>query len=390
MSARDQNVGPGIGTSGGVGEIGVGEIGVGGIGVVVLTYESAPELLMLCLRSVVHEWANSRDADPIVDIVVADNASPTLARQTAELVDSLVVETGAPIRFSSLGENHGFAGGVNRATRSLHPEADLVFLLNPDAEVEAGAIRACATALRSESELTVSAAPKMLRSVSTFPEPTIDAVSNAVNEKGEAFNIGLGQPDLGQYDVAKHCFGPCFGAALFRRSAFGPDFVGELNESLFMYYEDVEWNWRAQILGFSSITVPTARVRHVMSASTRDRPYDFKFRLTERNLLIVALQCIPGVIAYRIVFRRVLGLLRGSVRGHYPVAGLRAVGGLARSLPRAMHRRREIQRRRRRSHDDILLYGRGERTFFDAVRYVPTDGSAARKFAEQKTSEFLG
>ncbi len=379
------------------------------IGVVVLTYESDEDLLDRCLRSVVAAWQNDGATDgpaPIVDIVVVDNHSPTRSRETEELSRRLAAETGAPVRFIALEKNFGFAGGINRGIAALVPSVSLAFLLNPDAEVELTTISRCAEALLAAPVSTVSAAPKMLLSSSTAnsaatandpaaattdvthrsPEElrVIDAIANAVNAKGEAFNIGLGQPDIGQYDRPEACFGPCFGAALLRRSALQPDRVGPLDETLFMYYEDVEWNWRAQILGFDSVTVPSARVTHVMSASTRDRPYDFKFRLTERNLLIVVILCVPGFDAFRIAGRRMIGLLLGSVKQHYPIPGLRAVGGVVWRLPGLLARRNGLGRRRIRSHGDILAFGADEQTFFDAVRYTPIDREAARTFAEQR------
>ena len=318
------------------------------------------------------------------------------------------------------GKNLGFAAGNNRGIADLDSRVTFVFLLNPDAEVECTAIGRCVTSLAAASASTVSAAPKMLLHATTAttttattaatttkpanaavisvdlrpdgiqhaavgePENIIDAVANAINARGEAFNIGLGQPDLGQYDEPQPCFGPCFGAALFRRSAFLPEQVGPLDESLFLYYEDVEWNWRAQILGFESITVPGATVTHVMSASTRDLPYDFKFRLTERNLLVCVVLCVPGPEAFWIAGQRIVGLLFGSIKGHYPVPGLRAVGGLLSRLPGLLVRRRRLRKRRIRSHSDILCFGAGERTFFDPVRYMPVESVAARRFAEQR------
>ena len=366
---------------------------IGGIGVVVLTYEADADLLERCLGSIVAAWRSQPAGEPltaVIDVVVADNDSPSLSEETKALTERLAAQSGAPLRFIPLVKNFGFAGGNNRGVEFLDARISMVFLLNPDAEVEPDAIRRCGDALLSAPLSTVSAAPKMLLSRSTAGDDdgefVIDAVANAVNAKGEAFNIGLGQPDLGQYDTPGACFGPCFGAALIRRSAFGSDQVGPLDESLFLYYEDVEWNWRAQILGFDSVTVPGARVTHVMSSSTRDRPYGFKFRLTERNLLIAVIVCVPGPNAFAIAGRRMLGLILGSVKGHYPLPGLRAVGGVVWRLPGLLRRRHRLQSHRRRSHEVILSFGEGERTFFDAVRYQPIDRVGARAFAEARKS----
>ncbi len=366
---------------------------IGGIGVVVLTYEADAELLERCLGSIVATWESQPAGEPqtaLIDVVVVDNDSPSLRAKTKALTERLAAQSGAPLRFVPLARNFGFAGGINRGVEFLDTRVSMVFLLNPDAEVEPDAIRRCGEALLNAPLSTVSAAPKMLLSRSTAGDAdadgefVIDAVANAINAKGEAFNIGLGQPDLGQYDTPTACFGPCFGAALIRRSAFGSDQVGALDESLFLYYEDVEWNWRAQILGFDSVTVPEARVTHVMSSSTRDRPYDFKFRLTERNLLIAVVVCVPGLNAFGIIGRRMLGLILGSLKGHYPLPGLRAVGGVAWRLPGLLRRRHRLQSQRRRSHAAILSFGEGERTFFDAVRYQPIDRAGARAFAEAR------
>ena len=153
---------------------------------------------------------------------------------------------------------------------------------------------------------------------------------------------------------------------------------------MFLYYEDVDWHWRSQLLGYHSVTEPSARVRHVMSAATRHLDYGFKFHLTERNLLVCALKNFRWQRVVSIWFWRGCGLLKGSLRGHYPIPGLKAVFGAMRRLPRALRDRRAIQHRRARTDDEVLAYGIGEQTFFDAVRYEPTNRAAAEVFARAR------
>ena len=205
--------------------------------------------------------------------------------------------------------------------------------LNPDAVVEPDALVRMGAALAAADPRCVAVAPKMLLAA----DPTvIDAVGNAVNAKGEAFNIGLGQPDLGQFDVPGPCFGPCFGAAMFRRSAFAREHVGPLDESLFLYYEDVDWNWRSQLLGYTSVTEPYARVRHVMSAATRHLDYGFKFHLTERNLLICVLKNFTWRRALAIWFRRGADLLNSYAMVNLARYHWEGRGGLALDKPAAV------------------------------------------------------
>ena len=385
------------------------------VSVVILNYGTEPAMLVAAVRSVLASNMTGAGASPdnngvpvendvlvehdvlvengvLVEVLVADNASPRHREDAHRAIVDLAnrnTNDDIAVRWLGLDHNYGFAGGNNRAIEACDARADAIFLLNPDATVAPNAIAACVSRLASQPVSVVSVAPKILlqRSVGSPTEPILDAIGNAVNERGEAFNIGLGQPDLGQYDVSGTCFGPCFAAGLFRRSAFGRSQVGPLDESLFLYYEDVDWNWRAQLLGYSSVTEPSAIVHHIMSATNRHLGYGFKFHLTERNLLLCSLKHFERRRAASIWLHRIGGLVRGSLRGHFPLDGLRAVAGAFRRAPHALAVRRGLQRRRVRSDAAILAFGHGERTYFDAVRYEPIERDAAERFASARLAE---
>ncbi len=374
----------------------------------VVTFESPPELLRRCLDSVAASFDFGSSFDSVAasfdgessfdggssivressfdggssilgDVVVVDNAS------------SNAPEVVAPARLIRRSSNDGFAAAVNAGVAALGPSCSMVFLLNPDAQVAPDAIALCLARLAGAPDDVVAVAPKMLLDETgddgpTDRAPTIDAVGNGVNDRAEAANRGLGQPDLGQYDDSDDVFGACFGAAMIRRTAFAPDAVGPLDEKLFLYYEDVAWCWSAQLLGYRIVTEPRAVVRHVMSAGiVRERPYDFKFEHTERNLLLCALMFFEPSRAARVAARRTLGIVRGSVLGrHYPVAGLRALRGVVVLLPHAYRTRRRVTRRRQRSDVEIIGYRSDEPIFFDSVRYVVTDPTGAERFARAR------
>ncbi len=362
-----------------------------GVGVVVVNYATDPAVLRRTLAALLASTSVALSDDiPLIEIIVVDNASPQYRDDAEALVGELDRVSTVSVRWLGLVSNGGFAVGVNTAVAALDPRSTFVFLCNPDARVEPQALARCAVSLVGQPYTCVSAAPKMvLERTDASPEvvPVLDSVGHVVNVRGEAFNIGLGQPDLGQYDVPSPCFGPCFGAAMIRRRAFDPSEVGPLDASLFLYYEDVDWNWRAQLLGFDSITVPDARVHHVMSLSMRDRPYGDKFELTERNLILCVLKNFSMSRAVPAAVRRSLGLAKGSLTGrHYPVPGLKALSGVFVRLPSVWRARRQVQRRRVRSDAQILEFAEGERIFFDSVTYEPTERSAAESFAREKLS----
>ncbi len=325
---------------------------------------------------------NAIDETTIVlqEILVVDNASPTKRVETKRAIESIAVWQPI-VRWLDLPVNTGFAGGTNRAILACRLDSDLVFCLNPDAKLEPTALRLCVDALDRADPSCVSIAPKMMLAGFTN---VLDSVGNAINDRGEAFNIGLGQPDLGQYDQPRPIFGPCFGAGLFRRDAFDRTKVGPLDESLFLYYEDVDWNWRAQALGYTSMSEPRAVVHHQMSATTRHLAYDFKFHLTERNLLVVSLKNFSFSRSAHIWFWRCGGLLKGAFNGHFPTAGPKAVAGALLRAPNAIIANLRLRKRRKRNDSEIVEYGLGEKTFFDSVTYQPVNQREAEAFARNK------
>ena len=338
-----------------------------------LNYGAATAELEACVGSVV-----ASPAGVVREIILADNR----AASNGSAPDEVAAAFGAIVRVVRLDRNYGFAGGINRALR--HCSGEFVYLLNNDATVAADAIGRALAALETADDPSIlGVASKMLITGELDgTDAVIDSVGMAVNPAAEAFNIGLGQPDLGQYDHEPATFGPCFGAALLRRSAFRADQVGPLLDRYFLYYEDVEWNWRANLLGYSFITAPYSIVHHRMSSSTRHLDYGFKFRLIERNLLLTAAELCAPRRALSIWFRRGAGLARGAVTGrHYPVASVRALAGALAGLPAALLRRRRLQRRRMATDENLFRFADAERTFYDAVQYRPIERDAAREFA---------
>jgi hypothetical protein len=310
-----------------------------------------------------------------LDVVLVDNRSPA-EPGAATAVAAL---TGARVVLNP--SNLGFSEAVNRAVMSSAPGRDLVLLVNDDALVAPEAIVHLADALRSAAPEVVGVAPKMV--LAAHPG-VIDAVGICVNDRGEGINVGLGQPDLGQFDRPGPCFGVCFGAALLRRSAFADDAVGPLWSASFLYYEDVEWCWRARLLGFGFMTAPDAVVHHEMSASSRADGYDLKHRWIERNLLLCALRCAEprralAIWAWRLP-RLAMRVARCDRAGSSGRAALAAIA----SIPRELVARWRVQRRRVVGDAAIISFSAGERIFFDPVTYEPTDREAARRAAEAR------
>src|SRR5262245_37204734 len=145
------------------------------------------------------------------------------------------------------------------------------------------------------------------------------------------------------------------GAAAYRRTMLAD--VGLLDEEFFMYLEDVDLAFRAQLRGWPCLYQPRARVYHLGSATGGGKLASF---YNGRNLIRLLAKDLPSGLAPRMLpailrfqgrrAREALGAWRGSAAR----ATLRGqLAGLA-GLPRHLAARPSVQRRRRVS--DATLY----------------------------------
>ena len=178
----------------------------------------------------------------------------------------------------------------------------------------------------------------------------IDGTGDVLRWSGVVMPRGRGERDRGQYDAPAEVFSACGGAALYRRAAF--DDVGLFDEAFFAQMEDVDWGFRARLLGYGCRYVPGAVAYHKGSASMRreGRPDPVVLGAAGAQLHLDVDQELPARLpaAQRAPAARARAgrpLLRG--REGMARAQLRAWRDALRGLPRVLRQRREIQSRRR-------------------------------------------
>ncbi|MBI4491315.1 MAG: glycosyltransferase family 2 protein [Chloroflexi bacterium] len=248
-----------------------------------------------------------------------------------------------------LPENRGFCGNVNAGLRQARGE--VLALLNNDAEPEPEWLAELVRGLLAHPEAGMCAAKMVL-----FDRPgVINSAGDFFSLDGLPGNRGVWEKDSGQYDGEEFVFSACGGAAAYRRAML--DDVGLLDERFFAYCEDVDLSFRAQLRGWRCLYVPTARVRHRLSA-TGGGPLASYY--CGRNVLWVIARNVPASLLRRLWPRMALAQVRLVVESlrhvREPAARARLRGQLAglRSLPSLLAGRREIQRRRTVA-DEYLL-----------------------------------
>ena len=187
-------------------------------------------------------------------VVVVDNDSdPTSLAEARSRRPGVVFE---PL------SNRGFAPAANAILErvgKLAEGTEFCLILNPDVELEADFGENLLRELATDADVAIGCG-KLLR-----PDTgRIDSAGIKLPRNRRPRDRGSEQPDLGQFDRREVVFGAS-GAALAIRLAAVPDLAieGEVfDEDFFMYHEDTDLSWRANLLGWKVLYVPDARGRH--------------------------------------------------------------------------------------------------------------------------------
>jgi GT2 family glycosyltransferase len=280
---------------------------------------------------------------------------PSIARQTFRDFEVVVVDNGScddtvswlreqwpAVELISLQQNIGVTAALNVCARA--GRAPLVGLFNNDLELEPECLGELVSALREHPEAGW-AGTKLL----DFEQrDVLDGAGDVFTWAATGGRRGHGQPDRGQFDRPRTIFGACGGAAVYRRTAL--EQVGAFDEDFFAFYEDVDWNLRAQLAGFSCRFVPSAVAYHMGSATIGKGLSDFTRYHLWRNTLWIIAKDIPTAALLRHAPQLILGQLVNlavAVRDRKLGVWLRVWRDGLRGLPRMLRKRRDVQARRR-------------------------------------------
>lgn len=239
-----------------------------GISVIIVSW-NVGELLRRCLASIY----TSRAATPTLEleVLVVDNASTD---GTVAMVRSEFPE----VRLVVNSTNLGFAAANNQGMRLA--EGNYVMLLNPDTEVRGDAIGRMASYLDERPRVGM-VGPKLLNSDGTiqssrrrFPTLATAFVESTVLQRYVPKSpvlrryYFLDRPDNSTQEV-DWLVGACL---MVRREVIQQ--VGMLDESFFMYSEELDWCYRIGKAGWSIVYLPQAEVvHHYGQSSEKDLPH---------------------------------------------------------------------------------------------------------------------
>lgn len=194
-------------------------------------------------------------------ILVVDNKSPEPEMDylranwpEVEIIDS--------------GKNLGYAGGNNLGfKKAMEENYDYVWVLNPDLVLESDSLTKLVAVCEGDERIGL-AQPKIL--IHEHPE-LIQTGGNKIHYLGLGYSGGYKQPAdslTGGPQAIAYASGACL---LIKKAALRK--IGFFTEEFFMYHEDLDLGWRAWLLGFKVVVVPTAVVYHKYSFSRNQQKY---------------------------------------------------------------------------------------------------------------------
>lgn len=267
------------------------------------------------------------------EIILVDNGSHDGS------VD-FVAERFPEVRIIENGENQGFAAGNNVAIRVA--QGDYIVTLNNDTRAEPDWLKELIKVVETDPKIGMCASKMLFY----HHAGVLNSTGISLDIAGIAWDRRGGERDDGRNDEPVEIFGPCAGAALYRREML--DEVGLFDEDFFAYHEDVDLAWRARSRGWRCMYNPQAVVYHVHSGTGMEGSA-FKNCLLGRNKIWTMVKNYPTLHVFLflplITFYDLASVLYSLFKRQdkSPLQGRLASLGL---LPEMLRKRSEIQRKR--------------------------------------------
>ena len=228
------------------------------------------------------------------EVVLVDNGSTdgSVELLRDEFADWLAAEELPHLRLVELVQNEGFSGGNIAGLAASNPASRYIATLNNDTWADPTWLENLMVELESQVGRWGAVAGPML--FANAPD-IIASAGIEVRRDGLALDRSHGLALMDESEPSE-IFGPCAGAALYRRETLTE--VGFFDPAFFAYLEDADLAWRLRLAGWRSLYVPRAKVWHEYSG-TGGQNSPFKNFQLGRNRLWVILKNWPTGLLWR-------------------------------------------------------------------------------------------
>lgn len=310
------------------------------LAIIVLNWNGADDS-MKCIDSLLASRAQ------VPDIILVDNAS---SDDSIERLKGHVNKfPKSSIHFIKNEINSGYSGGNNVGFRyALERDYEYIGTLNPDAVADSGWTSALVDELDQHPEAGI-ATGILARSDREHTDSTGDFYTTwgipSPRGRDKKLSLAPQQPE--------EVFGSTGGGFVARADMLRE--IGLFDEKFFMYFEDVDLCFRAQLAGYTIRYTPKAIAYHKISASTNKVP-GLAINNTFKNLPVLFIKNVPLRLMptiwprFTLAYFLILGNAIVHGKGRYALSGWIKKFTL---IPHALRERNRIQSTRKVSDEYI-------------------------------------
>lgn len=242
---------------------------------IIIPHYKGSEKLLKCLDSLF-----SMDYENFRVIVVDNGCADDSVKEAASKFPQIIV--------LRLEKNLGFAGGCNAGV--AYSDRDYIVLLNDDTEVDPGWLRPLVEKICSDTNIAV-VQPKLRWILDKKKFDYAGAMGGLMDIYGYPFCYGrifeTIETDHGQYDRVDNIFWASGTASIFRRKLYLE--AGGLDDSFFAHQEEIDLDWRLQLMGYMIKAEPRSIVYHYSGATLPPENFRKKY-LNHRNSILMIIK----------------------------------------------------------------------------------------------------
>lgn len=256
------------------------------------------------------------------EVIVVDNAS-------ADDSAALIRERFPGVRLIASEVNTGFAEGNNLAAR--HARGRWYALLNNDTIPDPFWLEELLRVARQHPTAWIAS-----KLVFAHDPTTVNSAGLVLLRDGRGADRGFRQADRGQYEVTGPVFAGCAAALMLPATS-----VPVFDPRYFVYYEDLDAQWRHRLRGGCVTFAPRSVVRHVHGAAAGDRSPLFHYHV-ERNRALTALRNADTVLAVwtaTVLIAKATRAFTGTVRMPVAMSVAAAAAAYLRLAPQVLAER---------------------------------------------------
>lgn len=300
-----------------------------------------------------------------IEVLVFDNNSND---KTVEIVEKEFAEhiKSGKLKIHKSKDNIGFGPGQNRAATLTRGK--YILGLCADVWLREDFVQEAVKAMENDAKIGALQA-KIFRTIDGQKSDILDTAGFEIYKSRRIVNRGHGIKDTGQYDKAEEIFSYEGACPFWSRSAFQDCAIfGQTHdESYFWYGDDIDLGWRMHLLGWKNHYAPSVIAWHERHTTHRlsNSKFDFirlrkelpkkKRMLDFVNVHLTLIKNDLGLFTWPDIYlflKREI-LLLGYFLVFEPYTIFVGIPRIAKSLPSAIRKRRQIMQRKKVSKEEI-------------------------------------